>query len=382
MCKKLQSYKVIPVILLLVLLTACAQQQTNEEQDISLSTVESSMDAEKDECRLDLQQNGSVDIANKDILDVSAGTIITQTVESTDGRNISIDAEVDVDGISRVSCYRYIPHLYTEEFRKTWFKHQFFSETWDVNETAVYNEEKATWEIVTPIGRRWIYQVSDSKIPDEQVMNLERVDIKLDYEEENDIYPVRISNEISFEDLALYERVGIFPMEIACEWQWIMEDVERADVYSCSYVHICGKNSEQPYVKALYRQVLDGMPVTVWHNLSTIFRVTLIRVWGSFFSVEEIGLEEPILSVQEAATMLQEQNASIQIQEEIPLSVTKITLEYLSVISSDGETEIVPVWRFWLGDDEMERSMLSERIFAVNAVSGELIWEKRGAFTE
>lgn len=171
-------------------------------------------------------------------------------------------------------------------------------------------------------------------------------------------------------------------MEIACEWQWIMEDVERADVYSCSYVHICGKNSEQPYVKALYRQVLDGMPVTVWHNLSTIFRVTLIRVWGSFFSVEEIGLEEPILSVQEAATMLQEQNASIQIQEEIPLSVTKITLEYLSVISSDGETEIVPVWRFWLGDDEMERSMLSERIFAVNAVSGELIWEKRGAFTE
>ena len=379
MCKKIRLCKVISFILLSFLLMACAQQETIEVPDFPSSTVESSTSAENGS-RPDIQQNGSLDISNKDILDASAGTIITQIVVSADGRSISIDAEVDVDGISRVSCYRYIPHLYTEEFRKTWFKHQFFSETWDVNEAAVYNEEKATWEIVTPIGRRWVYQVSDSKIPSEQVMNLERIDIELDYAEENDIYPAQIFDEISFEELALYESVGHYPMEIAYEWQHIMEDVERTDIYSCSYIHIYGKDSEKPYVKAFYRRVLDGMPITVWHNLSIVSRASLVRVWGSFYSVEEIGLAKPILSVQEAATVLQEQTDSIQIQEEIPLSVTKITLEYLSVMSSDGEPEIVPVWRFWLGDDEMERSMLSERIFAVNAVNGELIWEKRGAF--
>ena len=52
------------------------------------------------------------------------------------------------------------------------------------------------------------------------------------------------------------------------------------------------------------------------------------------------------------------------------------------MISSEGVSEIVPIWRFWPGNDEMERSMMCEQIFAVNAVSGELIWENREVFAE
>lgn len=164
-----------------------------------------------------------------------------------------------------------------------------------------------------------------------------------------------------------------------------MEDMERTDVYACSYVHIYGKDSEQPYMKAFYRRVMDGMPVTVWHNLSTMTSkgsVFSIRIWGSLFSAEEMGLTESILSVEEAVTALQEQAVSLRIQEETSLSVTKITLEYLAVLSPEREPEIVPVWRFYLGEDEAERSLLCERVLAVDAVNGELIWEKRGAFAE
>lgn len=78
---------------------------------------------------------------------------------------------------------------------------------------------------------------------------------------------------------------------------------------------------------------------------------------------------------------MQEQINIIQMQE-TQMCVAKISLEYLAVTSSKRELEIVPIWRFWLGEDELERIKMCEQIFAVNAVSGELIWENRGAFAE
>ena len=85
------------------------------------------------------------------------------------------------------------------------------------------------------------------------------------------------------------------------------------------------------------------------------------------------------MSVNEAVEAMQEQIDQVPIQEE-PLVVTKISLEYLSVVSSDGDLLIVPIWRFWAGEDEKERSLRSEEVIAVNALSGELIWEKRESF--
>lgn len=108
-----------------------------------------------------------------------------------------------------------------------------------------------------------------------------------------------------------------------------MKDAE----YLCDYVHVGGEDSETPYIKAVFRQTVDGMPVTAWHEFCTVTLAEIpfpARMWGSFYSVEEI----------------------------------------------------VPVWRFWPGNDETERSMMCEQILAVNAVNGELIWESRETFAE
>lgn len=137
-------------------------------------------------------------------------------------------------------------------------------------------------------------------------------------------------------------------------------------------------------MKAVFKQTVDGMPVTAWHDFTTVTAehdVYPTRGWGSLFSMEEIGLDKPILTPEEAAAAMQEQIGSIQIQE-MPPDITKISLEYLAVISLEGTPEIVPIWRFWSGNDEMERLMTCEQILAINAVNGELIWENRGAFTE
>ena len=77
--------------------------------------------------------------------------------------------------------------------------------------------------------------------------------------------------------------------------------------------------------------------------------------------MEEIGLDKLILTPEEAAAAVQEHIDSVQIQE-TQMYVTKISLEYLVMTSSEGASEIVPVWRFWIGNDEMGKIMMCEQI--------------------
>ena len=106
-----------------------------------------------------------------------------------------------------------------------------------------------------------------------------------------------------------------------------------------------------------------------------------MKVWGTLYSMEDIGLDRAILTPMEAVAAIQEQIDSMQIQE-AQICITKISLEYLAVISSEEIPKIMPIWRFWIGNDEKERCIMCEHIFAVNAVNGELIWTNRDAFAE
>lgn len=384
MYKKLKLYKMALFMLLPLLLTACAQQEISEEQNFPSSIVEGRTNVEKPENSSDIQQDVSVDTSNQDILTACAGTTVTQTIETSAGGVISIDAQVDVDGISRVSCYRYIPQQFTEESRKALFKRMFPAESWDVNDAATYNEEEDVWEIATPLGESWVCQVRDSQILGEQIINIERVDLALDYEAESEVSPIRLSNTPDEDKLLLMDIINSNPSEMEQIGQVIIASVTEESIYSCNYIHICGEDGGLAYAKAVFKQTVDGMPVTAWHNFSTATSNVShfpVKVWGSFYSMEEIGLTETILTPTEAVAAMQEQIDSIKMQE-TQMCITKISLEYLAVISSEGELEIVPIWRFWPGNDEMERNRMCEQIFAVDAVSGELIWENREVFAE
>lgn len=381
---------ILLMVLMLCLLTGCSQSEAEpyELSGVLYHSIDSANESEAvtPENDLSTQTGESNGVSSMDVLAACAGTTITQTIENADGKSISINAEVNVDGISRVSCYRYVPQPITDEFREILLVKLHPAETWDVNDAAVYDAEKDVWEFVTPRGESWIYQVRDSQIPGEQIFNHERVDVSLDYSEDNLVRSVIIQEDDMMGDKFLMEITMLFPTDIEEIGQKVIDSVTEADTYSCSYIHIYGNNDRQPFVIAVFKQIIDGMPVTVWHNFSTVAmddkRYWPGRVWGSFFLVEEVGLDKPILSAQEAVTAMQEQIDSVRIQGDTPTSVTKISLEYLAVFSSNGEPYIVPVWRFLLGDDEKERSLMGEKILAVNAVTGELIWEERKSFTE
>lgn len=358
------------------------EQETEETKNFSSSTAGSGTETEPDD--LDPMDEKTVAEVNREVLTACAGMTITQTIESDAGRRISIDAQVDVDGVSRVSRYKYIPQQFTEERRKALLKQKFPAEDWDVNEAAMYNEKEDAWEIVTPRGESWVCQVRDSQILGEQIINIERIDIALDYAEVGDVSPIRLYNTPDADKRLLYEIINSKTSEIEQIGQIITAPITEEIIYFCNYIYICGEDGGHPYAKAVFKRTVDGMPVTAWHNFSTATSKEShfpMKVWGSFYSMEEIGLTETILTPTEAVAAMQEQIDFIQMQE-TQMCVTKISLEYLAVISSKDELEIVPIWRFWMGNDEMERNMMCEQIFAVNAVSGELIWENRGVFTE
>ncbi len=378
----------------LILLSACAKQESEEVKGFPSSTagsdfkdtqnVGSGMETEPD--NLDPMDEKTVAEENREVLVACAGITITQTIESAAGRRISIDAQVDVEGVSRVSRYRYIPLEFTDEKRRALLKKMFHAEGWDVNEAAVYNEKENQWEIVTPRGESCVCQVRDSRILDEQIVNVERLGAALDYAAESEVTPIRFP-DTPWEDVRLFveftDRKQI-PSHVEQIGEMTIASVTEEEVYFCNYIHICGKDGEQPYIKAVFKQTVDGMPVTTWHDIGTAALKkgsTPVKLWGSFYSVEDIGLAEPILTPTEAITAMQGQIDSIQMQK-MQVYVTKISLEYLAVVSSEGTPEIIPIWRFWPGSDELERTRMCEQIFAVNAVNGELIWEKRGAFTE
>lgn len=377
-----RSSLLMVLLLLAMTVTGCSRQADNTTQNFS-----DTADGVTTDSNTTMEENTETipDISDGETSAEYTGETITQIIAGTDGKKIAIDAQVYSEGIGEVSCYRYIPMPFTEEHRTDLLKKMHPAENWDVLEAAVYNSEKDTWEFVTPMGESWMYQITRSGIPDEEILNHENTTANISSPIKQ-IFPVVIREDMMYVEnaLLLETTLAASPNELEQIGLYDIGSIDKNDSYVCSFIHICETEDGQTYAKSVFKKILDGMPVTTWHDFSTTTGNDSpfpVKIAGSLFSEEEIGLGKPILSVHEAVNILQEQIDLIPIQAK-PLSVTKICLEYLSVISSEGELLIVPVWRFYVGEDEAERSLKSEEVIAVNAISGELIWERRIAFTE
>ena len=159
----------------------------------------------------------------------------------------------------------------------------------------------------------------------------------------------------------------------------IVDSITNTGDYAADYVHAYGNNGRRPYLKVVFKRILDGMPVTAYNDMRFLIDDDGVeKVTGSVFSVREIGLEKTLLSLDEAVRRLQEQAVLLDLEGESQMTISEITLEYVVIISDDGRILITPVWRFLLGKDEDERNFLRQKILGIDAVTGELIWEERG----
>lgn len=306
---------------------------------------------------------------NLKILADCADIRIEQTINTAGGSTLLIDADVDVDGIERVSRYEYELSDITEEKRADLFE-AVFSE---LAEKAVYDELNDVWtlDIDPEIRNYFLYLISYSNggatIPGEQIIVLEN--------RYYDLYPFEDNRLASLSDskvnTALDEAIAICGQ--------VVESITDTDDYAVDYVQAYGNNGRRPYYKIVFKWMLDGMPVTAYNNLIFLYDNNGIeRLTGSLFSTKETGLEETILSPEEATRKLQEQAGFIYFIEETHVTVTRITLEYVVTITPAGKVLATPVWRFRLGEDEDERCFFGHMILGIDAITGELIWEERG----
>ena len=311
----------------------------------------------------------SVTQRNLDIFANYEGTKIERVIDVLNKESLFIDAVIDVDGINRVSQYEYLTKDITEEVRANLFQSVFL----DAADEAEYDELNDVWtlDIDTDIRNYFLYQVSYSNggttVSGEQIIILENRYYDLYPFEDNRLSAVSDSKV----DVSIDAAIGICKRTVNA--------ITNADNYVADCVQGYGNNGRRPYYKIVFRYTLDGMPVSGYNDLTFLFDNNGIEmVKGSLFSVKEIGLTKNILSPDEAVERLQEQADFLIFEDESQIMVSKVTLEYIVINSPEGKMLITPVWRFWLGNDEDERNFLCHKILAIDALTGELIWDERG----
>lgn len=352
------------------------ESRTNENEAGSLSDdVKTASDDEHDSGSSSAEKDSaespgySFDREVSEILSACTDTKIEQTVPVAGGRSLFISADVNVEGITRVSQYEYVLMDITEEGRADLFQ-SVFPETAD---QAEYDELNDVWtlDIDPAIRNYFLYQISYSNggatIPGEQIMVFEN--------RYYDLYPFEDNRLRSVSGSGV--NVSLGEAESVC--RKVVVDIADTGDYAVDFIHAYGNNGRRPYLKLVFKRMLDGMPVTAYNDLAFLLdNEGIEKVSGSLFSVKDTGLGGIILSPKEAVAKLQEQAAFLDFEEESSVAVTEITLEYVVVISDDGEILATPVWRFLLGEDEDERNFLRQKILGIDAVTGKLIWEERG----
>lgn len=372
-----RKYMII-IVIISCFLVSCAQKPNVGERNGVRAATSEHEDTEEvqqqntNEIITNIPESISANSVTQRNLDIFAnyeGTKIERVIDVLNKESLFIDAVIDVDGINRVSQYEYLTKDITEEVRANLFQSVFL----DAADEAEYDELNDVWtlDIDPDIRNYFLYQVSYSNggttVSGEQIIILENRYYDLYPFEDNRLSAVSDSKV----DVSIDAAIGICKRTVNA--------ITNADNYVADCVQGYGNNGRRPYYKIVFRYTLDGMPVSGYNDLTFLFDNNGIEmVKGSLFSVKEIGLTKNILSPDEAVERLQEQADFLIFEDENQIMVSKVTLEYIVINSPEGKMLITPVWRFWLGNDEDERNFLCHKILAIDALTGELIWDERG----
>ncbi len=372
-----RKYMII-IVIISCFLVSCAQKPNVGERNGVRAATSEHEDTEEvqqqntNEIITNIPESISANSVTQRNLDIFAnyeGTKIERVIDVLNKESLFIDAVIDVDGINRVSQYEYLTKDITEEVRANLFQSVFL----DAADEAEYDELNDVWtlDIDPDIRNYFLYQVSYSNggttVSGEQIIILENRYYDLYPFEDNRLSTVSDSKV----DVSIDAAIGICKRTVNA--------ITNADNYVADCVQGYGNNGRRPYYKIVFRYTLDGMPVSGYNDLTFLFDNNGIEmVKGSLFSVKEIGLTKNILSPDEAVERLQEQADFLIFEDESQIMVSKVTLEYIVINSPEGKMLITPVWRFWLGSDEDERNFLCHKILAIDALTGELIWDERG----
>lgn len=311
----------------------------------------------------------AVDEQNIKIIAAAADQHIKETIENTDGKQLIIDADAELSEIKAVSTYEYVLVSITDDFRSKLFTAYFG----DRASNAEYDERNDLWTLAnsTAFGDCYLYNTTYPHAG-ETISGEES--FYIDYQK-TDLYP--------FDD-NLLDSVSDSSMKISAEsavkmCDEVMQGIVELSDYTVDYIHAYGTNGRRPYYKIVYKQVLDGMPVTGYNDIYFLVDNDGIqKIFGSLFSTEKNQLQEQIISLDSAITSLRDNAAMIDFYEQNTMSIGKITLEYMVTKTLTDEATIIPAWRFWIGSSEDQMNLNRGKVIAIDATTGELIQGERG----
>lgn len=380
--KKSSLCTVVYLILMSTMLLACAKTPTAASDEASIA--ENAVPHEN----VNIPEALSLDEENAEILSNASGLDFHETVQRTDGKRIRLDAQVEVEAVERVDCYQYENMTITDQ-QKSDLLYAYLNNRASEGEDIYFNGIFQHWQLSNSSDPDDYYKYSTTQflagehvLPQEDIFMLEYVPRNLAL----DPFDYNLLTSISESGMTT-------PIKNVIEnCEALLTAVSGQGQYVVDYVHAYGQDECVPFYKVVFKQIKDGMTITSYNDL--IFRVDddgIEDFYGPVYGIGGSLLNSPILSVEQAVDVLKDNAMQISFDEfgyfgsdgafislvGDELTVSSITLEYIVVNQADWTAQIVPAWRFNVGQTDDERNLLRDRVIAVNAVTGEIIQGRR-----
>ena len=375
---KHKAAAIFALVMVLVLTASCAAppQHSGEDQPSSDPQVSTSPSETTENPSAPSKEPLSVEEYNCQSVHSEDGRHINGSFVIDDTYTLKIDAVVDVSNVERVGMYEYIRHPITDSERDSLLAVYFGDRIDQVYHHTVGNSNG--W--VLRNDKEFIhfgYSLSYDGIVEDTFF------IRDQY--------VRIEEG----DRKMLDSIDAAGMKISLEDAFFMCDTLVQSLTDSSYTadnirpfkqH---QETEDGMLWIVYHRVADGMPITAYNDLKFyVLDSGVTHLHGALYDLEPVVTDSKIISLDDAIAYLQKNASHVndgsnfmdfdRIYDDV-IPISEITFEYVVVKHEKYEYAVVPVWRFVIGDDEESRLIARDRIISVNALTGELIADRRRA---
>ena len=372
-----------PLFIFIFLLTSCSvnsEQSQNEPFQSTTAFINSEVRPLQtvDEVLDNDSERTQIYEVNRKILEAAQGQSINLNIACDNQYSIVVDAIVDVSNIHHVDSYEYQIAPLCDSQRIALFEEFFGDKASKVtHNTYMFND---FWEIAgfkSEVDYHTFnvqYDNSGPGIANEKIFNLLNRGY---YLEEFD------SNQLdSLDKVNLESSLDV----ILPNCKRIISSITDGESYCLDYIRPFGKEGNRPFYWIVFSRSIDGMPVTAYRDLKFYVDENGIEYFGgALYNIGPSNISSAILPIEDAVDVLQLQlsqyldvdNLGIDDFFSSEIRISKINLEYLVINDAVNGPTITPIWRFQLGETESSRNILRDRVIAVNAISGNLIVERR-----
>lgn len=373
---KHKAAAIFALVMVLVLTASCAAPplQSGEDQPSFDQQVSTPPSETTENPSATSKEPLSVEEYNYQSVHSENGRQITDSFVIDDTYTLKIDAVVNVSNVERVGMYEYIPASITDTQREALLGAYFGDRIAEVkHDTNGWNN---SWKLSSDTE---FYSFGYSF-----GMNLiaEETFFLRDYKKE-----IR-----EFDELMLHgiNEAGMhISLDEAYDLCYRLLCTVSDDLYAPTNVRPfkMNPNTDDGMLWIVWSKTADGMPITADNDPK--FYVTdngVIYLHGTVYDTVSMEMTDRIISLDEAVTSLENYASNINDPNNFmgfefiynnTVPVTEITFEYIVVRDENYRYTVVPVWRFLIGDDEESRLMYKDRVVAINAITGELIAERR-----